>query len=1748
MRGSFKEHEARHMYGRTLAGRVVGDPRKSFHGPSYRTYILDTETTGLLRGFERRAHGQIGISQLALREETGRSLYNKYSTIIKDPLQRYDEGKLTAKSMMEVLAAGGPAGTKWQKGFQVRGNVLAGTMKGLVDATRASIAGRGDLLAKESELVGQVAKVLESGHKLKGWNLQYDMIVLGQAAARESPALAERWYRAVNIARNRGMVEDMSSGVKKFMFLAAQESFMKTKLGGEAQYIPSNLSMSVRLAAKAGKVNVKDIDRMGWSQLMEPHEGFQGLFQKWFSTGRQPASFEGYQRWLEAAGLWGNKAQTFATGQLYPNIEYIKGWSADVIAETLSPGAMERGLSGTALGREVEKIIGKGRFLQHEAVTDTVVEQIFEDIFKSNARTYGGMWDEVSPRLKKYGIYGQREYFNRFKSGIQKKAKSQLREVAEAGVENIDDYFFRTEILGEAKQAAGKIASRSIPGAAAHQPQTLRQIYSGAARETMAGFRGLASRHPILTSAATILAGFTIFDSFMPHPRRRIQGVRRREMDEYQNVHGIYHDPFTRGPSSVLTDFGTGRSETNVVTKGFAEESIKSGHVTDPGSTAARNQAMWTRVRAGGEPVRVPPGPEVLDQPVPRPIAVKALDFEDVVLAAKATEANRKYTSIHTLPMDANLRAEYPGSLRRTITDPITGQSGQMTFEQLLETQQALRQVKDPTADPARADVTALVDRPVSRYLQTRRAAANVKMNHVQQQALVETEALLAAGKIRSPGSKSSELKAITPVVAAEQWTGRFAGGVDRLREQMQREEEAWVAQELPDRLRIPYVPYDPPQRYQIKTAGRSAVLAQINERIKDVGFLDGIRDQHSPWGTVGHGIVPSHLRYANVSSYGSGRPKFHYDAFPGTRAAQLSPAGRYYAVAWSQTGAAQEHLVRRRLVQMSHEAGFHVAKNLEKFREFGEAAGVSRKVLLERRWTGTRGLIDPVAKWVSEFGAGLRTMEDLGRFESIMGREATRHIREMGLLARGLIADELGNRHDVHRLIEAGRSDGGKVLAEVGEMADKEFHRFVTSEKRQKLSRIYDVGHDVAPHAGLSEGAIQSARAMEAATKQHAMIKDDIRQAVGLTWQKPPRFIAANTPEVLVPKVESAIKQSSKIIENPEMQRGMSATARKGMQQWKGFGLGFLAIGAAMVGLSTLMNRKNQQVAEEMATYPAFRHPNEYVGMRQYGDFHSSYAENAWAQQQMAGNAAAAGGVTAARAATVVEIAGMFMFVGHEPKLLKAWSYFAMAGEKGAPLLESGKALGRVEGVLRKMGFTGSEIDHWGKRVGRKFVAKVQERELPSGWLGQKFQGLKDFFRGADAEGKKAVTKTTSKTKLGWHKEWIVKPHAARFNLSMQELERTPVAQLKKMRDFGKWARESEGLKYLWKNLIKDARGLQGKIGGFGQIFRGFGKLHEMRLAHEAGLLDAMPAELKGPKNVFAKWAKGVRRQMKGEWIKSHPNWKPHLSKFATGLERFGRTGTGRALSRVPLANVAFGVARGLHSMDQYENATKGFLAESAAGAVSVGIEFAFFNPAMWVTLGAAIGSVIPGAGTAAGAFIGTAVGTIIAAAASMYIGYQLGEAAGGGVRSIMGGILRARKKVIPDPAAYTAPGDFYKSAGVGFPSMRSSGPGRFHQFSGIDSNQPSLSAFGSGYTPERGEFIDSQAHRTAQSKRHRISDEKILSSPPRFTPTFGLVNNVLWNRRNRSRIASSVARRSGTARSPHAHRNRSRMMSYAA
>jgi len=867
-----------------------------------KTFVFDLETTGLMQAFAPGVRGDVGISQFALREQGTKNAYVRYTHGLEKTVKAYDAGEITADTAANILESVGPHGTRWQTGYKNRDNVLYGVLNRHVEMTRHAIAGRSDILAKESDLVSKMTGYLKGGHKIRGWNIDFDMLMMSEAAARTNPAVHQRWVKAVNFARQRGQIEDMASGVHKFMYLAAQESAMQGKRGGKEFFTLGQISKDVRNQIKSGKLSVDEIDKLSYDKIMEHHQGFKKFFQE--KSRGAGVSYEAYRRYIDILGAKtgigaGAGSQAFKAGMQRPDIRYAKGWSADVLLKALAPS----GLKGSTLEKAAQGLIEEGKLTSHEALADTAYEEILSDIFTVKSGRYKGAWEEIRTKMNKYGLnYTQKQFFDNYKSAIEWKSKTQMKEVAQMATRALDPNW--AAVFGE-KQAIAAAGAAGTARAAARQPESLRHIYGKAYGEVSSKFRSLATKHPTKVAAAALLAGITIGEALASRRQEPIAGIRDPSRPDNMVIQGIYFGATGRGVARALTDFGSGRLFGNPVTADNARvqqmrSSLNVKYPERQGITYERRQALkaiWetaagsarnreerltreeyktmraSQVKAGGLNSSAWVG--VMDL---KRFKVKVLDADTVQLERKSLfhKLRPRRVSVRLAGIDApETSSKSPGTTPLFEQDQFAGKAGGEYLEKLIERQQSLRLVIDPRGSTYARNVGVLIgDRGKNLNLQLVRAgAASVfpGSNILNKAVFAETEAMAARGGVGMWGSKGWQMDRAISLIAGERVTHNTLSSADRIVKSGAMSMMYGLVQEGHRNSGTPYTRSEMQRMYQAGTSLRAEIMSRRNSQIKKDGYLPGIRKPVSGWHIAGYGINPSRMEGGNVSDFGSG-------------------------------------------------------------------------------------------------------------------------------------------------------------------------------------------------------------------------------------------------------------------------------------------------------------------------------------------------------------------------------------------------------------------------------------------------------------------------------------------------------------------------------------------------------------------------------------------------------------------------------------------------------------------------------------------------------------------------------------------------------------------------------------------------------------------------------------------------------------------------------------------------------------
>jgi endonuclease YncB( thermonuclease family) len=1749
----------------------------------------------------------VGISEFALREVGKSGGYQRFTNLLQDPLIKFDAGDIDARTFGEMLEAKGPTGVRWQKGFKNPENVLYGVLERHVDVTRSAIAGRGDTLAKESQLVSKMTRYLRQGHNIKGWNIDFDMTVMSRVAARSSPAVRDRWTRALNMARNRGQVEDMATGAKKFMYLAAQESMMQGKGTGREFFTLGQVDKKLVDLVKAGKLSADEIDKLSWDKIMEPHKGFKEFFQRRMDRkGTSSLSFERYETWLRRKQSYINRPEAFATGSKYPNIRTVKGWSADILLKTLAPD----GIKGSTLEKKAMALAGRAGMVSHEGLSDTAYEEILDKIFRVKSKTWSGTWKEMAPRLREYGINTQEEFFQRHRSAIEWKSKSQLKEHALESTRRVDDRWHRALT---SRVAAGRSSADDIARAARSQPETLKKIYSRAGTELVDRWQTFRRSSPRIALAAQIAAAAAITDYVMPDRERPTKGIRDPGDAPYVNINGITFGP-GRGVTKALTDFGSGRRLFNPQTTGFEEIARqrsklwikypeKYGIDKD---THERNYELWTSARSAGKRdlfsredyttvhssmaktrgLRRDAWVGIMDL---KPYNVKVEDADTLTLERKGVMGwFRKPVSIRMAGIDAP-EIQHGGRQSKLVQNQFAGRESSEYLEQLIERQQSLRLVVDPRSRSYNRHVGVLIgDRNANLNLQMVRsgAAASLPMKNKRDitdaNVFNEAEAKAAAGGVGMWASKGWQMNRALGIIAGQRVTHTTFTNAKRMAKSNAL--MAWyglVQNAHDDKSR--WAPQDMPRMYQVGAAYRAETMGAINEHRAMVGPLPGLRRPVNQWQIAGHGINPSSMRGGNVSDFGSGRSVFNAEQL-----ARLPKGDSPIAVALRRGGMSMgeyQNLVagspyRRDIANLfmsTFKVGFEDPipwANVEKLQKSLLARegrfGLSRVV--------EGGLIagmDPVVGWTalaSKLGTtegtalasdieamvkGLDPRVGEGHWKSI--NQLTNRVRE---LAKGDISHEA-----LINVMEAGRKGSSSDLVNM--------LRHV-----KDLRKAYD-GNELIQMANQAEAASKAATppALVEKTKDvaNAQLEGQAVQRQQVTHQtksrtpheplKPKKNVSVKRPDAQpVPK---AIKEASEeVVEEVKDFATTPATsnrARKVLTSGRGgYGaaLGVAAVAATGLAIGTwaVLRGRTESDAGTMAGLGMA--PGEFVSMKSHPPFYSSSKAAAWAEHRAMGNPSQMAQQEPSKAMKMLRVAPWFLNPFKElsdSPAMKAWEHF-YSGKAGYSM--TNQAEQNLYKALKKQKFSEEAIEAWFRKTKATegFGVKLQQTDLGKSAIDKlwdrwdavkKWPGrLMDMMN----QKKSVLGKSFSNRIKDWFSNLNTKFSAKMHGVDADTLHRLTkagrLAELGSKKQVWGWARQKDNFKYLWKSLYKDAGSFGAKVDGARQIFGNLGNLEKMRMSIQAGLLKEAPAAVIRQRNLFYNVGDRLNKYVRrSKWFSGKfPERAKNIKKVGLKLKMFSASKAGRVLGKVPYVNMAFGIIEGIEAMDQYENATKGFMVEAAAGTAGSVVETAIMGSVVAAAkVGGGIGfgigeAIFPLGGGIPGAIIGGAIAVV----GTLAVGLIAGQITRAGVRGAGRLALGARMKRTIDPAAYQGPDTLFPAQG--FQAMRGSEPRTFTKFHGLDPARPDLVPFGGAYNPIQGQDIDTRTLQIANNRRRVTSKPQARRPISQFTPTFGLVNNVLWNKRRGSKIRSVVERGATQQRLPRQHRNASRMMSHAA
>lgn len=1750
----------------------------------HKTFIFDLETTGLLTRFDPDVDTRLGISEFALKEVGKPSIYRKYTDILSGPVGQLDAGQITAAKYAEIIQATNPTSVRWQQGLLVPGGVLNQVHQRHVAATRSALAGKADVLAKESKLVSLMTRHLRQGHKVKGWNVGFDMTMMSAVAARSSPAVHQRWQRALNVAVNRGQIEDMSTGVKKFMYLAAQDSAMQGKMSSKEFFTLGQVDKNLVKMAKQGKLTVDEIDKLSYDKIIEEHAGFKKFFRKRLDrTGKADMSFERYMAWLQKKTDWADSVQSFATGQRYPNIRAVKGWSADILLRTLAP----EGIKGSTLEARASEIAGRTGMAAHEAASDVVYEEILDDIFRTKSKTWDAAWGDIQPRLKAYGIHSQEQFFQRYRSAIEWKSKSQLKEHALESVRRTDPTWMRqmSEKLIPARTVPQKVAAGSRA-----RGDSLKKIYGEALSEVSDKWRMFSRTHPRLALLAQLGAAAVVADAAFTQERPD-PGIRSSHPPN-RNIDGIYFGSVGGGVARGLTDFGSGRRQGNDTTRGFAElsayrASLAYKYPSRYGvsfDTLEKNYDTWNSARFSAdrdilsrEEYKVVKGAQAKTRGLNRSAWVGIMDLDHYKVKVEDADTVtiqrrgllgmlHKPVSIRLAGIDAP-EVEHGGADSILHEDQFAGKEASQYFEELLEKQQSLRLVVDPSARTYNRNVGVLVgDRGANLNLQLVRAGAAAALpawrgrrQIVDDNIFAEAEAKAASTGRGMWMSKGWQMHRAIGMIAGERVTNTTLNSLKRITDSQALMGWYGLVQNAHDDANVHWTPQEMVRMHQVGAAYRAENMSAVNYRTKEIGSLQGIRRPHSMWGIAGHGINPSQLQGANVSDFGSGRSQFTQAQLAQNEKLMNTVLGGRAGPSKPRSASFNTDLLRG-----------YLKKSGTSMAEF--QTGYGRDVLN----------LFQTAQDTSAAGNAVRPFDFVQDALSLNPTVRTRSDAALGNLRQASRRVYGHGMYDmnVEEIIQAGLDRDYNTLVEyAGAKPSGRMHQLQRERREYKAAEMQLEAWDVQRKNSLHQ------RFIKRPTHERTVLPEFMRREAP-TPKPAPSFRAkvrmAHPAPIPVPQaVKTSTREVAEVVEAPLA--GVTKRAHQHLAHGRGglslaLGVGTAILAGLGIGALIADRRRDEETTGAMLGPRTFS-PGEFVAMKSSPSFPSSSKQIAWADHEAMGDA----GGNKKLAVAHLAVGLLHDTFGQSPHL-EAWNYFHKAESLAGKGIQFGVSADRTKSLvnqsgeriykaLKKEGFTQAEIREWTKatKFNKGFINKIMAKDIGGTWYDKLFKRVGDSWSAIeDSLGNILDTLAPKSSKLGedfagnvkrWFEGLSTKVKSAGSGQALYEkieafANKFVPKDTRPLFRANSFARDKASFKYLWKNLVKNPKTFTAKVAGATEILANLGNMEKIKVAHQAKLLKIAPHRLTERKNFLTSMGQRMKVYMRrSEFFTSKfSKASAKITKWGNKLKAAGATKWGRIAGKVPLANVAFGVLEGAEMMDQYENSYKGFAIESAAGTVGNAVEWAIMKQAwsmgargaVWgAEAGAAIGAWFGGVGAIPGAAIGAVVGAVVAAAGTVAVGLIAGQVARGAVR--MGGraLLGARMKRTAPVNIPANPYAMYQ--GSEFPMIRGS-TRNLTQFHGMDPARPDMTPFGGAYNPIKGQDIDSRTLQMANKRR------KITRSPrdPRpisqFTPTFGLVNVVLWNQRRGSKIRSVVERGASHHRLPRRHANASRMRAHAA
>lgn len=811
------------------------------------TNFLDLETSGLETALQRNApRTSIGISEFALWGQQG--LTGGYTDILSGSLSE----KLSAHEFHKRLTSGP---IKWDPGFAIEGDVLAGVFERHVAATRS-----GRAIYKESQAVQAAMDVLSRGEALSAWNARFD---IGQLTRTAKKLGINEWSGALTKAKSEGRIIEASKPVQEFLFNWARQ--------GKIQL--SQASKEAKRKIAFGQWGSKEIEAAPIEQLVEPMPGFQRLFQE-----RPNISWKQYSDEI----LEGDTAlafQSYGSSKQNPIITYARGWKQHTIAEAISPGFL-KAPEQTPLGKEIYRRMREGGVEIHDAKShaasfDVFLSQILNEKFSA---------PDPIKALADFGVKSEGQLQTQYKSAYHADAVRYMKTYGSDMAPREADYNYLNRVIATAENRAAAPELARIAAEKSQRMPSLKSIYM----EAWQDMQHKAAKYPRATKIGAIVGGILLADALVPEDNR-LEG-RRNPHSKYTRIRGITFEGIA---SPAGTDFGSGRlidNETSAISYRMSQSNVTKTHqgysigeieeaqtnwagIIGQASTRLLDSSEYTISKAGRLAM---PGVKqnawvgVVDL---KNYRTKVDDGDTLTLYRRGvTHLFDKPVSVRMAGIDApETHPNWPFAMQ-----PAGVESGKY-LRTLIENQTSMHLIIDPSRTTYGRQIGILsgnVTPNINLKMVSAGAAAALPYDGTGEIAAYreyeKAEAFAATSGLGMWSSKGWQAKRMMDLSLGARVTNTSLQNMHRLSTRAGLAQYHSFVQDLHNSA--PSDPWDSDSvmamQYLLSGMSKTDLTSEANRKLKEYGWDRGIRDGSSPANTLPFGINPSGI---NVSAFGSG-------------------------------------------------------------------------------------------------------------------------------------------------------------------------------------------------------------------------------------------------------------------------------------------------------------------------------------------------------------------------------------------------------------------------------------------------------------------------------------------------------------------------------------------------------------------------------------------------------------------------------------------------------------------------------------------------------------------------------------------------------------------------------------------------------------------------------------------------------------------------------------------------------------